>query len=89
MAVFSFELVLPIAKLKNWDSMRTTSIVMPFFRSTFFVLLGCLLISFLGGCAKDRPLVEGFFEPGGIIYREDEKEEWGSRSTVKVLGGEF
>jgi len=51
--------------------------------AVLFVALG------FTGCAQDRPLVKGLFEPGGIIYREDEKEEWGSRSTVKVLGGEF
>jgi|GEM_PF-4610618 len=43
----------------------------------------------LGGCAKDRPIVDGFFERGGVIYRDREPEAWGSRSTLNVRGLEF
>lgn len=38
----------------------------------------------LGGCAANRPLVKGFFDEGGTIYRGSEQEEWGTRSTVNV-----
>jgi hypothetical protein len=56
-------------------------------------LTGCLLAVAItaiamAGCAK-RPLVRGFLEPGGVIYREAEQEDWGSRSTLKVRGFDF
>lgn len=43
----------------------------------------------LAGCATDRPLVKGLFDPGGVIYRDQEAEEFGSRDTLKVRGLEF
>jgi hypothetical protein len=59
----------------------------------FGATIGCLLAVAIGaiglvGCAG-KPLVRGFFEPGGVVYREAEQESWGSRSTLKVRGFDF
>jgi hypothetical protein len=40
------------------------------------------------GCTG-KPLVHGLLEPGGTIYRESEREEFGTRTTVKVRSFEF
>jgi hypothetical protein len=53
---------------------------------SIFVL--CWVVLGLSGCAG-RPVVQGFLEPGGTIYRESEQEDFGSRSTVKVRSFEF
>ena len=51
----------------------------------------CLAIGLLGSsaCASKRPLVDGFFERDGVIYRSSEPEAWGSRGTLNVRGMEF
>lgn len=61
---------------------------MPVTRKTASALGAIILMLALSSCAE-RPLVRGLFEPGGTIYREDEQEAWGSRSTVKVRGFDF
>jgi hypothetical protein len=40
-------------------------------------------------CATKRPLVDGFFERDGVIYRSSESEAWGSRGTLNIRGMEF
>lgn len=51
----------------------------------------CLMLGILSStaCASKRPLVDGFFERDGVIYRDSEPEEWGSRGTLNVRGMEF
>ncbi len=53
--------------------------------------LALMSFNFLAGCAtnSDKPLVEGMLEPGGTIYRETEREEFGTRTTVKVQALDF
>ncbi len=60
----------------------------------FFYKIGmriCILVFISGfcGCMTNRPLVKGFFEEDGIIYRDREQEEWGSRSRVVIRPVEF
>jgi hypothetical protein len=40
------------------------------------------------GCTG-KPLVHGLLEPGGTIYRESEREDFGTRTTLKVRSFEF
>ena len=54
----------------------------------FFFGLALLMLGGAVGCAQ-KPLVKGFFDEGGTIYRASESEEWGSRSAIKVQPLEF
>ncbi|MGB7791388.1 MAG: hypothetical protein WBL39_09255 [Terrimicrobiaceae bacterium] len=40
------------------------------------------------GCAG-RPLVDGFLDSQGTIYRQSEREDFGSRTTIGVRSFEF
>jgi hypothetical protein len=55
-------------------------------------IIGSILVSWCViaclGCTG-KPLVHGLLEPGGTIYRESEREDLGTRTTVKVRSFEF
>jgi hypothetical protein len=45
----------------------------------------CMVTS---GCAG-KPVVHGWLDSRGTIYRESEQEDFGSRTRLKVRGFEF
>jgi hypothetical protein len=47
--------------------------------------LGILACS---GCAG-RPIVHGWLDSEGTIYRQSEQEDFGSRTTIRMRGFEF
>jgi len=49
-------------------------------------ILWCILAC--PGCAG-KPVVHGWLDSQGTIYRESEQEDFGSRTTVKVRSFEF
>jgi hypothetical protein len=50
--------------------------------ATLLCMIAC------SGCAG-KPVVQGWIDSPGTIYRESEQEDFGSRTTVKLRDFEF
>jgi hypothetical protein len=68
--------------LLTWRQMAFRSI----HKISAIAILLCMIAS--SGCAG-KPVVQGWLDSRGTIYRESEQEGFGSRTTVKVRGFEF
>ena len=55
--------------------------------SAFSILLWLFTLACLG-CAG-RPLVHGILDSEGTIYRQSEREDFDSRTTIRVRSFEF
>jgi hypothetical protein len=57
--------------------------------NVFAILIFMSLCTLLAlGCAG-KPVVHGWLDSRGTIYRESEQEDFGSRTTLKVRTFEF